>query len=84
MLADAENRDDVGVMELGGSPGLALEPAPLLRVADHLRRKDLERDLPAQRDLLGRVDHAHPAMADLADDPEIAQLLRYGGPGTGT
>ncbi len=75
VLADAEDRHDVRVVELGGSLGLALEPQPLLVVADHLGRQDLQCHMAAERNLLGLVDHAHPAMADLADDPEIADLL---------
>ena len=58
---------------------LALEPAPLLGVAEHLRRQHLQRHVPAERDLLGLVDDAHAAAADLADDPVVAELLRRGG-----
>jgi hypothetical protein len=32
--------------------------------------------MPPQRDLLGLVDDAHPAPADLADDPVVAELLQ--------
>ena len=34
----------------------------------------LQRHAAAERDLLGLVDHAHPAPADLAEDPVVAHL----------
>jgi hypothetical protein len=39
-------------------------------------RQDLEGHAPAQRDLLGLVDHAHAAPADLAQDPVVAHLAQ--------
>ena len=36
----------------------------------------LQGDVPAQRHLLGLVDHAHAAAADLAQDAVVAELLR--------
>ena len=55
----------------------------VLGVAEHLRRQHLQRDVPAQRDLLGLVDDAHAAAADLADDAVVAELLQAGGRGGG-
>ena len=46
------------------------EPGVEPRVA----RQDLQRHVPAQRGLLGLVDHAHAAAADLAEDPVVADL----------
>ena len=53
---------------------LAAEPLQGLAVADHVAGQDLEGHAAAQRDLLGLVDHPHPAPADLADDPVVADL----------
>ena len=75
LLAHAEDRHDVGVVQLGRGPGLALESPALLGVSERLRRQDLERDVAAQRDLLGLVDDAHAAAADLAENAIVAQLL---------
>ena len=44
-------------------------------VEQGVRRQDLERDVAAERLLLGLVDDPHPAPADLAEDPEVAQPL---------
>ena len=76
LLADAEDWHDVGVVELRRGPGLALESPAGPGVAEHLRGQDLERHMPPQRDLLGLVDDAHPAPADLADDAVVAELLQ--------
>ena len=57
-----------------GGAGLAAEPLQDHPVAGDLPRQDLERDPAAQRDLLGLVDDAHAAPADLAEDPVVADL----------
>ena len=63
-------------LEARRGPGLALEAVPVLGVAEHLWGQQLQGYLAAERDLLGLVDDAHPAAADLPDDPEVAELLR--------
>jgi hypothetical protein len=40
--------------------------------------QDLQGYAAAQRDLLGLVDHPHPATADLAEDPVVADLAKAG------
>src|SRR5262249_7368588 len=70
VLPDAEDRHDVGVVQPGGSLGLALEALNLSSVDERPGRQDLERDLPAEPFLLGLVDHAHSTAADLANDTE--------------
>ena len=83
VLADLEDRHDVGVVQPGRGAGLAAEPLLDQPVAGHLPRQDLQRHPAAQRDLLGLVDHAHAAPADLAEDPVVADLPqgRIRGPG---
>ncbi len=75
MLAHAEDRHDVGVVQLRGGAGLALEPAARLGVAEHLARQDFQGHMPAERDLLGLVDHAHAPSADLAKQAVITKLF---------
>ena len=79
MLADAEDRHDVRVVELGDRLRLALEPPEPLRVevdvVDHL-----DGDVAAERLLHRLVDDAHPAAAQLAEDAELAEPLGHGRP----
>ncbi len=75
LLSHAEDRHDIGMMQLGGGFGLALESPHLLGVEQRAGREHLECDSPAQRFLLGLVDHAHAAATDLAEDPVVAQPL---------
>ena len=77
VLADAEDRHDVRVVQPRRRPGLALEP--LDHGAGSVSRRvgqDLQRHAAAERFLLGLVDDPHAAPADLAHDPEVAQTLR--------
>ena len=75
MFADAEDRHDVGVVQLRRRLRLALEATPRPGVLPELLGQDLEGDVPAERDLLRLVDDAHAAVADLADDAVVAQAL---------
>ena len=75
VLADAEDRHDVGVVEHGRGAGLALEPLELARVAQAVLRQDLERHVPAQALLHRLVDDAHAAAGDLPQDAVVAQPL---------
>ena len=75
ILADFVHGHDVGVMQSSGGAGLPAKPFLDQRVARHVARQDLECHPPAQRDLFGLVDDAHAAAADLAEDPEVADLV---------
>ena len=74
--AHAEDRHDVGVVQLGRGLRLALEPPHLLGVQQRAGREHLQRHPPAERFLLGLVDHPHAAAADLAEDAVVAQPLQ--------
>ena len=76
VLAHLEDRHDVGVVQPRRGAGLAAEPLLDHPVAGHRPRQDLQRHPAAQRDLLGLVDHAHAAPADLAEDPVVADQGR--------
>ena len=74
LAADGINRDDVGVVELGGGQGLGLEPPELGRVHRRRERQHLERHPAVQGTLHRLVDHPHAAAAHLGDQAEVAQV----------
>ncbi len=78
LAAHAEDRHDVGVVQPRRRLRLPLEPTHLLRVQQRPGREHLQRHAAAQRLLLGLVDHAHPAPADLAEDAVVPQPLQPG------
>ena len=73
VAADGEDRHDMRMMQGRHDLGLDPEPGELPRFDPGGRRQDLQGHATAERSLLGLVDHSHPAAADLADDPELAQ-----------
>jgi hypothetical protein len=73
LLADAEDRDDVSMVQPGRRARLPLEPSHLVGIGQHPGRQDLQGHPAAQVLLLGLVDHPHAAPADLAHEPELAQ-----------
>ena len=73
LAADGVDRDDVRVVERGGGAGFVLEAGELLLVEHRGERQHLQRDAAAERDLLGLVDDAHAAAAQLAEDAEVAE-----------
>ena len=70
-LAEAEGRvggDDVGVVELGRGADLAEEAVEHAAAVDEVAADDLEHLLAAHERVLGQVDDAHAAAAQLAED----------------
>ncbi|HNO93652.1 MAG TPA: hypothetical protein PKJ84_05750, partial [Anaerolineales bacterium] len=61
VLADFEDRDDVGVMQASRGTRFATEPFEQQRILGRLQRQNLERDPAAQRDLFRFENHAHAA-----------------------
>ena len=78
LLADGEDRHDVRMVQLGGRLGFVAEAGDLPLVEHRGERQDLERHAAVERNLLGLVDDAHAAAADLADDLVVADLLGGG------
>ncbi len=76
LLANAEDRHDVGVVELGRGARLALEPLAPAGVEQAVARQDLDRDTSREGCLLGLVDDAHAAASELAHDAEVAQAVK--------
>jgi hypothetical protein len=63
---DAVDRDDVGVVELGGGLRLLLEALDDVRVLGDVGRQDLDGHLPVQGQVLGEEHRAHAALAEHA------------------
>jgi hypothetical protein len=74
-----EDRHDMGVVQPGRRLRLAAEPLLGLWVVDQMTGEDLQGHPAAQGHLLGLVDHPHPAPADLAQDPVVADLAKVRG-----
>ncbi len=74
VLADAVDRDDIGVVQPPGGPRLAAEPRQVGGLA-----QELQGHVAVERLLAGLVDDPHAAPADLADDAEVVEPLRRGG-----
>ena len=77
-LADAIDRNDAGVLELGGRAGFALEPLDELLVERQGERQDLDRYVALQLLLPRLEDDGHPAAAQLFEDfVLVLQLLPH-------
>ena len=70
MLADLEDRDDVGMVQPGDDAGLAQEALQRPRVGLVLAAKHFERHAPPQAQLDRFVDDAHAAAAHFTHDAE--------------
>ena len=66
--ADPVDRDDVGVLQLGGGAGLALEALDELGVERQREGQHLDRHLALELAILGPIHQRHPAPAQLLDD----------------
>ena len=71
--SDCEDRHDMRMVELGDRLSLDAEPLQFDRVERRGVGEDLERNAPAEGDLLGLVDDGHPAAGDLAKKAILAQ-----------
>ena len=72
---DVVNRADVDVIDRRGRARLLKEASLRVGVAHELRREELERHEAAKPEVLGLVDHTHPASADLGDDAIVRDGL---------
>src|SRR5439155_368418 len=71
VLTDVVDGADARVVERGGGAGLPLEALHRVRILRHLERKELERDTAAQAQVLGLVNDAHAAPAQLLEDAVV-------------
>jgi hypothetical protein len=67
-LAEVVDRADVGVIDPAGVGGLAIETGNGLRIVAHPGAHHLDGALPPHLDVLGEIDRAHPAFAQLFRD----------------
>ncbi len=75
VLVDVIDGADVGVLERGGRPGLALQPLEGLRIRRGLLRKKLQGHAAAELQVLGFVNDSHPAASELREDPVMREGL---------
>ena len=68
VLADVVQRADVGVVQVGDRPRLALESLPRLGLVGQVARKHLDRHGPVEPRVARPVDLAHTASAQGVDD----------------
>ena len=68
LLADVVDGADIGMVQSGGRPGLALEAVQGLRVLGNIFRQELQSDKAVQPGVFGLVNHAHAAATELLDD----------------
>src|SRR3990172_11450824 len=66
---------DAGVVQPRGGAGFVLEALAAVRVAGVGGRQRLQGHLAAQARVLGAVDHAHPALAELLFDAIVGNSL---------
>lgn len=76
--AEVVDRADVGVIERRGRSGFALEALDCRDIVRQFRGQELERDLPAQAQILGTVDNAHAAATEFFDDAVVGDGLAGG------
>jgi hypothetical protein len=75
VLVHVEDRADVGVLERRSRLGFPLEPLECLRVARQLVREELQGDSAPELEILGLVDDAHAAAAELSEHAVVRDRL---------
>src|SRR5215467_9087738 len=79
LLVDLVNGANVGMVEGGCRLGLAAKAHQSLRILGHLVRKEFQSNEAVQFRVLGLIDDAHPATADLLDDAVMRDdLINHG------
>src|SRR5204863_4385887 len=75
-LAGGVHGHDVRMTKPGGGPDLAQEAIGALAGAEHVGPEDLDRNLAAERFVLGEKDDSHRSRPDPADEPVLADALQ--------
>ena len=70
---DRVDGDDVGVVQGGDRPGLALEALPPVAVRGEFRRQDFQRDPASELRVVGEKDLAHAAFAQPFEDAVVPE-----------
>ena len=71
VLADIEDRADVGMVQGGCGARLGAQPLQRLLVVHEVLRHDLDGHLTAQPAIFSSIDDAHPAGAQLRDNSVV-------------
>src|ERR1700683_5164353 len=74
-FANLINRADVWMVQCRGCPGFAPKSLYSMAILGHILGKEFECDKAVEPSVLGLVDYAHPAAADLGYDA----VMRNGG-----
>ena len=74
-LFHREQRDDVGMIQRGDRPRLALEADQPVGARGHVLGQDLERHLAVERRVFGEIDGAHAPLAEEAFDFVMPEAL---------
>ena len=75
VLRDFVDGADVGMVQRRRRPRLSAEAFQGLRVFGHRFRQELQSDHAAEFEVLGLVDHTHPAATELLDDAVVRDGL---------
>src|SRR5689334_10137659 len=75
ILRDFVDSADVGMVKGGSSTRLSAKAFQSLRVLCHVLRQELQSDITTEFGVLGLVDNAHPAAAQLLDDAVVRNGL---------
>src|SRR5208282_4577900 len=75
VLADFVDRADVRMIQCSSSAGFAQEALEGLCIARILTEKELQRDVSAERRVLGAVNHPHSATAQSFHDAVVGHGL---------
>ena len=71
-------RGDVRVIECRSGPRLSVKPHHAVRIRGHVRRQNLERDLPAEPGVGGSIDFTHSARTKQCVDLVVTEMLSGG------
>ena len=75
LLADVVDRADVGMVEGGRGTSFTSETFQCLRVSGNVVRQEFEGDKTTKLGVLGLVNYAHTAAAELFDDAVVRDGL---------
>src|SRR5437868_2346477 len=83
MLADFVYRANIRMVQCGGSASFSAKTLQCLRVLRDILGEEFERHKPAERAVLGFVDHAHAPATEVLEDPVVGDGLtdEFGGGG---
>jgi hypothetical protein len=75
LLVQFEHRADVWVVQRRGGLRFAHESSAKLKILNRPKRQELERDRPVELGVLGLVDDAHAALAELVEDAVVRDRM---------